>query len=146
VLADFISRWRAENTKRLSIRTSAEVEREKSRTNAALERERMQAQLALEVLKLLPKRAQGPIAERISEVFAFAVEPTLTELEGVATVSRVLGAEVVDPGATLVVSKEPTVGRKHFPFGLAVVLANSSGESVNVCEPDGCQMPVGTAR
>lgn len=116
VIADFVSKWRAENTRRLAVQVNANVERERSRTHAAIEHERIRTEFALEILRSLPTSERGPImAERISEVIAYAVEPTTKLLEGIINDSRVLDAEVLEPGAQLPPSSQRKRPSKRGP-------------------------------
>jgi hypothetical protein len=101
VIADFISKWRAENTKRLQIRTTAETERERFHTESAHERERMLRAFALEVVRELPEGQRVHHASRLAEIAEYAITPSTGALERVAVDGRVVGAEVVSVGKAL---------------------------------------------
>jgi hypothetical protein len=97
VIADFIAKWRAENTKRMKIQS------EERRTEGALafERERMHRGFALEVLRQMPESDRHRAAERLSEIAEYSITPSISELERVATDTRVGNAEIVELGAPL---------------------------------------------
>jgi hypothetical protein len=80
VIADFISKWRTENTKRMQIKTTSETERERFHTESALERDRMLRGFALEVLRQLPEGQRGHHAGRLAEVAEYAITPTTSTL------------------------------------------------------------------
>jgi hypothetical protein len=101
VIADFISKWRAENTKRLQIKTTAATERERVHSESALERERMLRAFALEVLRQLPDDQRGPHASRLAEVAEYAIVPSTNALKRVADDVRVIDAEIVSVGTPL---------------------------------------------
>ncbi len=101
VIADFISKWRAENTKRLQIKTTADTERERFRTESAQERERMLRGFALEVLRQLPEGERGSHAGRLAEVAEYAITPATAALRRVANDARVVEAELVNVGSPL---------------------------------------------
>jgi hypothetical protein len=96
-ISDFITKWRAENTKRMKIQS------EENRDKAALafERERMHRAFALEVLRQMPESNRPRAAERLSEIAEYAITPSTSALERLATDSRVGDAEVVEPGTRL---------------------------------------------
>ncbi len=101
VIADFISKWRAENTKRLGIQKASETERERIRTEAAIERERLRKGFVLEVLRQMPSDLTGTAADRLPEMIEHAINPTMNTLEHLSVDSRVRDATVVTPGLPL---------------------------------------------
>jgi len=101
VIADFISKWRAENTKRLQIKTTAATERERVHSESALERERMLRAFALEVLRQLPDDQRGHHANRLAEVAEYAIVPSTDALKRVADDVHVIDAEIVSTGTPL---------------------------------------------
>lgn len=98
VAADFISKWRSENTKRMDINTKADIERERMREEAARERERMRRAFALEVLKQLPEGQRAHRGARLAEIAEYAITPAVNSLEKVASDCRVIDAELVSAG------------------------------------------------
>jgi hypothetical protein len=101
VIADFISKWRSENTKRLNIQKESETERERIRTEAAVQRERIRKGFMLEVLRLMPNELRGTASDRLPEIIEHAINPTMDTLERLSVDSRVSEAEVVPPGSAL---------------------------------------------
>ena len=101
VIADFISKWRTENTKRMQIKTTTDTERERFHTESALERERMLRGFALELLRQLPEGQRAHHAGRLAEVAEYAITPATSALQRVASDARVLEAEVVNVGRLL---------------------------------------------
>jgi hypothetical protein len=97
VIADFISKWRAENTKRKKIQS----DEKRAEGALAFERERMRRAFALEILRLTPEADRHRAAERLSEIAEYSINPSISALERVATNSRVGEAEIVEPGSPL---------------------------------------------
>lgn len=108
VMADFVSKWRAENTKRLQISTMAQTERERTQTEGALERERMLRGFALEVLRQLPEGPRGQHGNRLAEIAEYAITPGTNALQRVANDVRVIDAGVVNAGASLPQTPPPS--------------------------------------
>ena len=96
VLAEFISKWRAENTKR-----------EASRFKAENERFRIQAELAAKILESAPKmeRHYEGGTSRLIDLAEEVIRPTASYLETVGSSSRIIEAEIVRPGQALPVSQ-----------------------------------------
>jgi hypothetical protein len=107
VMADFISKWRAENTKRMQINTTAATERERVQTQAALEQERMRRAFALEVLGQLPEEHRTRHAGRLAEIAEYAITPGTNALQQLANDRRIVGAEIVEVGASLPETTQP---------------------------------------
>jgi hypothetical protein len=104
-ITKFISRWRAENTKRLDIAVNADLERERLRTEGALERDRIRSDFALGVIGSIPPSQRPIAAERLSEIIDYVINPTTTALQTLATDPRIIDAEVVSPGTPLPAKK-----------------------------------------
>jgi len=92
VLADFISKWRAENTKR-----------EANRLKAQTERMQIQADLAAKILEQAPKmpRMHGVGNLRLVELAEEVIKPTTSYLERYGNDARIVDAEIVQPGQPL---------------------------------------------
>jgi len=92
VLADFISKWRAENTKR-----------EANRFKVQNERLRIQAELAAKILENAPKmeRHYEGGTSRLIDLAEEVIRPTTTYLEAIGSNSRVTEAEIVPYGQAL---------------------------------------------
>jgi hypothetical protein len=113
VVADFISRWRAENTKRIQIQTTADVDRERLRSQIAQDQERMRRAFALEVLHQLPESARQHAAERLAEIAEHSITPTINALEKLSTDARLGNAELLPSGAPLPASPRRRNRRVH---------------------------------
>jgi hypothetical protein len=100
----FITKWRAENTKRLKIQS----QEKQAQDTMAFNRERMSRAFALEVLRQMPESDRHRAAERLSEIAGYAITPSITALEHMVTDSRTGDAEVIEPGAPL-----PTPGKRR---------------------------------
>jgi hypothetical protein len=100
VTADFISRWRSENTKRQQFLETSAIKREQHRVEAALERERIRSNFAAEVLRLLPsgERVSGA---RLIEITQQIINPGAEALQRLAMDHRVVDADIVEPGELL---------------------------------------------
>jgi len=92
VLADFISKWRAENTKR-------EANRIKSQTD----RLRIQADLAAKILEQAPKmpRDHDGGTSRLIDLAEEVIKPTASYLDRIGANVHIIEAEVVKPGQLL---------------------------------------------
>jgi hypothetical protein len=101
VVADFISRWRAENTKRMNIENTTCVERERIRTRASVDKDRIRSEFAREILRLMPPDSRGLSADRVSEVISYVIQPSLAALEAMGEDGRVLESQVVEAGIAL---------------------------------------------
>jgi hypothetical protein len=97
VIADFVSRWNSEKTKRMKIR-SDERQREADR---ALERERIRQTFALNLMRYLPETDRHVAAQRLSEIAQYSIAPAILQLENLAESNRIGGAELVEPGTRL---------------------------------------------
>ncbi len=84
-IADFISKWRAENTKRMKITG-----------DAALEREKMNRKFALDVLRHMPPSSRHGAAVRLAEIAQYAINPSVDTLAHLASDNRVLEAELIE--------------------------------------------------
>jgi hypothetical protein len=89
-IADFISKWRAENTKRIKLEMDSNARREE----LALEREKMNRKFAMDVLGHIPE-GHGQ-ALRFAEIAERTINPSLAGLDRLLADSRVIDAEVVD--------------------------------------------------
>lgn len=92
VLADFVSQWRAENTKR-----------EANWLNAQTERMRIQADLAAKILEQAPKMTDRYDAgtSRLVEIAEEVIRPTIRYLERYGNDARIVDAEVVSARQSL---------------------------------------------
>ena len=92
VLADLLSKWRAENTKR-----------EANRLKAQTERLRIQAELAATILENAPKmeRQYRGVTSRLIDLAEEVISPTTTYIETIGSNSRVIAAEIVSAGQAL---------------------------------------------
>jgi hypothetical protein len=92
VLADFISKWRAENTKRDANRLRAENEQLRIRT-----------ELAAKLLEAAPKmeRHHEGGAARLIDMAENVIQPATGYIARVGADSRVIDVELVSPGAPL---------------------------------------------
>jgi hypothetical protein len=97
IIADFITKWRAENTKRMKIQS----EERRSDATIAFERDRMHRAFALDVLRQMPSTDQHRAAERLSEIAEYAITPSINALERMVADARVGDAEIVDPRTPL---------------------------------------------
>lgn len=92
ILADFVTKWRAENTKR-----------EANRSNAANKRLRIQADLAAKIIETAPKMKRryegGP--SRLIDLAENVIHPTSKYLENIGANSRVLDVQIVSPDQPL---------------------------------------------
>lgn len=86
VLADFVSKWRAENTKR-----------EGNWLNAQTDRMRIQAELAAKILEQAPKMSDRYDAgtSRLVDLAEEVIKPTTKYLERYGNDARIIDAEVV---------------------------------------------------
>jgi len=89
-IADAISKWRAENTKRMKLKMDSKVRQEE----LALEREKMNRKFALDVLAHLPE-GHGQ-ALRFAEIAEQTINPSLARLDNLLSDSRIIDAEVAD--------------------------------------------------
>lgn len=92
VIADSVSKWRAENTKR-----------EANRLKAQTEQMRIQADLAAKILTQAPRMAGQYDAgtSRLVELAAEVIKPTTKYVERIRSDSRIVSAEVVSVGEPL---------------------------------------------
>jgi hypothetical protein len=108
--ADFITSYRAENTKRMELSE-----------HVGLEREKMRAKFATDILRMLPHEQRWEGALRLPEVVRTVIEPAISNLEIVARDHRLKSAEIVRPGWALPAGEDdsptPPTGRK-FKEGL----------------------------
>jgi hypothetical protein len=81
VIADFITGCRAENTKRMAIRS-----------NEAIQRDRIRAKFATDILKMLPERTRLEGVHRIVDITNGVIVPAALALESIASDERVEGA------------------------------------------------------
>jgi hypothetical protein len=89
-IADFISKWRAENTKRMKITAEA-----------TLEREKMNRKFALDVLRHMPESGRREAAVRLGEIAEYAINPSVSGLSRLASDGRVLDAKLIEPETRL---------------------------------------------
>jgi hypothetical protein len=106
-IGDFISKWRAENTKRTKLKMDSNARREE----LALEREKMNKKFALDILSHLPE-GHGQ-ALRFAEIAERTINPSLAGLERLLADSRIIDAEVAD-GNSVDTGKPPTMGTVWF--------------------------------
>jgi hypothetical protein len=105
-IADFITKWRAENTKR-----------EQVRTKAAFDTEQANRKFAFDILSHLPETRRHEVASRLAEIAEFTITPSVLALNRLAGDSRVIDAEIVEPRAALppVVEESPGVPNQGIP-------------------------------
>jgi hypothetical protein len=86
VLADFVSKWRSENTKR-----------EANRLNAQTARLRIQAELAAKILEQAPKMPEryGTGTSRLVELAEEVIKPTTKYLEDYGSDARIVQTDLV---------------------------------------------------
>jgi uncharacterized membrane protein len=99
-IADFITGFRAENTKRMEM-----TER------VRLEREKVCAKLATDVLRMMPVEHRWEGSQRLPEVVRTVIEPATATLMEVARDHRLRSAEIVRPGLTLPDDSSPSSRR-----------------------------------
>lgn len=73
VIADFISKYRAENTKRMKIQSDAVIRREEMRTG-----------FRLRVLELMPEEKRWKYSEQSTEIDRIVTDPAFLNLEKIA--------------------------------------------------------------
>lgn len=97
VLADFVSKWRAENTKR-----------EANVLKAQTDRMSIQAELAAKILEQAPKmtHAYGDGSSRLVDLAEEVIKPSTQYLERYGNDARITDAEVVAPREALPPSKK----------------------------------------
>lgn len=105
-IADFISKWRAENTKRMKLAMDSNVRREE----LALEREKMNRKFATDILGHLPE-GHGH-APRFAEIAERTINPSLAGLDRLLADSRVIDAEVVGDSTERRSAPEPSPARR----------------------------------
>jgi hypothetical protein len=81
VIADFISGYRAENTKRMALRI-----------NDSIERDKIRAKFATEMMKMMPSKIRAEAPHTIVEVTNAVIVPCTRALESMATNDHVEGA------------------------------------------------------
>jgi hypothetical protein len=111
VVADFVSSWRAENTKRRNIEVRAEIDRERIRTGTAIASGRIRSDFARAILTLLPAQSRYEAAARLTEIAEYVIDPASRSLERLTFDNRVLDVELVRPGAALPVPARRDRGR-----------------------------------
>jgi hypothetical protein len=101
IMADSISKWRAEDNKRLKIRSMKTLEREKLTKGWFLEQERMHRQFTLDVLNQIPESARTNAAERLAEIAEHIIRPSIKMLQKLSKDERFENAKLIDPGTPL---------------------------------------------
>lgn len=94
-IADFISKWRAEDTKRMKIGIDAGFERDR----LTLEREKMNRQFAIDILAHMPEGEYGA-ARRFAEIAEHTISPSIAALGRLVSDSRVVDAELVETSSS----------------------------------------------
>jgi hypothetical protein len=89
-IADFITKWRAENTKR-----------EQMRRKAAFDTEQANRKFSFDILSHLPESRRHEVASRLAEIAEYTITPSVLALNRLAGDSRVIDAEIVQPMAAL---------------------------------------------
>jgi len=97
VVADFITNYRAENTKRTEIDAKVYNATEHEKT----ERMRIHAELATNILALLPEHSRVESAHRIIDISQAVIEPSMTALESIVEDRRVKSADILRLGSGL---------------------------------------------
>jgi hypothetical protein len=85
LVADFITNWRAENTKRITIQS-----------NETIQFEKVRAKFATDVLKMMPEAVRGESAHRIVEITNSVITPSALTLESIASDERVKQARLTN--------------------------------------------------
>jgi len=81
VIADFITHWRSENTKRMAIQSNESLQRDKAR-----------AKLATDILKMMPEGTRVQGVHRIVDITNAVITPTTLALQSIASDARIEGA------------------------------------------------------
>jgi hypothetical protein len=97
VIADFISKWRAENTKRESIESNERIQLMK----LEIEWVRIRQEYEMHMFDQLPKSRRSEAALRLAAFSEYAIRPSFERLDRVARDSRVLEATITTPGSPL---------------------------------------------
>jgi hypothetical protein len=90
VLADFISRWRSENTRR-----------EEIRSKAGIESKRIDKEFAAEIFKHLPKEHRYQAASRLLDIADHVIKPATEYIESTAVDWRITETKLLAPGEPL---------------------------------------------
>jgi hypothetical protein len=83
-IADFISKWRAENTTRRKVDI-----------NAKLERDKMNQEFVLGIYRLMPSTKRHEFAARTLEIAEQVIKPSLNDVKQLAADNRIIEATVV---------------------------------------------------
>lgn len=89
-IADFISSFRAENTKRMDIDAKVQIAAE----HEATERMRIKAELAQSILDMMPKHARLESAHRVIDISNAVIEPSIKALDAIAGDERVKSVDI----------------------------------------------------
>jgi hypothetical protein len=96
VIADFVTKWRAENTKRIAL----EHQKEKTIMDAELERQRIRNEFITILLQNLPQHVPEAVsAQRTADTMQSTILPAMRLLEEISSDARLDGAEATSVAA-----------------------------------------------